>query len=127
MNPVVESVNPSPLRLGNTGCVPTMTHLPRTREMMGSTTWSPVPEISRFFGIVIRMFFDDHAPPHFHAAYGSSSCAVDLRNLEVLSGHLPRRAMVLTLEWAAEHREALMEDWNLCATRQTPKPIPPLE
>ena len=86
-----------------------------------------VPEISRFFGIVIKMYFDDHAPPHFHAIYGSRSCAIDLRTLTVLNGKLPRRAKALTLEWAAEHREELLEDWNLCTTGQTPKPIPPLE
>ena len=85
-----------------------------------------MPEISPFFGIVIRMFYRDHSPPHFHAQYGSSHCAIDLRTLTVLSGHLPQRAMALTLEWAAEHHEALMEDWSLCATRRTPKPIPPL-
>ena len=73
------------------------------------------------------MFWTDHAPPHFHAKYGSSRCAINVRSLEVMFGELPRRAMALTLEWATEHREALMEDWNLCATRQTPKPIPPLE
>ena len=86
-----------------------------------------MPEISRFFGIVIRMYWRDHAPPHFHAVYGSFGCAINLQTLEVLSGGLPRRAMALTLEWAVEHREALMEDWELCATRQPPKPIPPLE
>ena len=95
---------------------------------MGSSDQrNPVPEISRFFGITIQMFWRDHDPPHFHAQYGSSRCAINLRTLEILSGALPRRAMALTLEWAAEHREELMEDWNLCATRQTPKKIPPLE
>lgn len=86
-----------------------------------------MPEISRFFGIIIQMHWDDHAPPHFHASYGSSGCAIDIRSLTVISGKLPRRALALTLEWAAEHSEALMEDWNLCATKQTPNKIPPLE
>jgi hypothetical protein len=86
-----------------------------------------VPEISRFFGIVIRMHWREHGPPHFHASYGSSYCAVNLITLEILSGTLPRRAKALTLEWAAEHREALMENWQLCATKQTPRKIPPLE
>lgn len=86
-----------------------------------------MPEISRFFGIVIQMYWTDHAPPHFHAVYGASDCAIEIRSLTALSGRLPRRAMALTLEWAAEHREELMEDWILCATKQTPKKIPPLE
>jgi hypothetical protein len=96
--------------------------------MMGSSrVEAPLPEISRFFGIVIRMFWRDHAPPRFHAEYGSSECAINLLTLEVISGSFPRRALALTLEWAAEHREALMEDWNLCVTKQTPRKIPPLE
>ena len=86
-----------------------------------------MPEISRFFGIVIQMYWMDHTPPHFHARYGAHRCAVDLRSPEVLSGSLPRRAMALTLEWASVHREALMEDWQLCANGQTPRPIPPLD
>ena len=86
-----------------------------------------MPEISRFFGIIIRMHWRDHRPPHFHALYGGRRCAIDLRTLSVLSGSLPRRAMALTLEWAAEHREALVEDWELCANGQAPNPIPPLE
>ena len=51
-----------------------------------------MPEISRFFGIVIKMFFDDHNPPHFHAEYGSDIALIDIRNLSVFSGHLSPRA-----------------------------------
>ncbi len=86
-----------------------------------------IPEISRFFGIVILMHFNEHAPPHFHARYGSSKCAVDLRTLRVMTGQFPRRAMALTLEWAAEHRDELMKNWALCANGQAPRKIPPLE
>lgn len=86
-----------------------------------------MPEISRFFGIVIQMFWADHGPPHFHARYGDYRCAVNISTLQVMQGHLPRRALVLTLEWASLHREALMEDWALCEKRQTPRRIPPLE
>lgn len=86
-----------------------------------------MPEISRFFGIVILMHFNEHAPPHFHARYGSVKCAVDLQTLRVMTGQLPRRAMAMILEWAAEHRKELMENWELCANGQTPRKIPPLE
>jgi hypothetical protein len=86
-----------------------------------------MPEISRFFGIVILMHFNEHAPPHFHARYGSSKCSVDLQTLRVTAGHFPRRAMAMTLEWAAEYRKELMEDWELCANGQIPRKIPPLE
>lgn len=86
-----------------------------------------MPEISRFFGLVIQMYWADHNPPHFHVQYGESRCAIDVQTLQVISGRLPRRALALTLEWAAVHREELMEDWELCATGRTPHPIPPLE
>ena len=85
-----------------------------------------MPEISRFFGIAIQMFGTDHATPHFHATYAGQRCSIDLRTLEVIRGTLPRRAMALTLEWAALHRGALMEDWQLCVTGQPPRKIPPL-
>ena len=86
-----------------------------------------MPEISRFFGIVIKMYWTEHDPPHFHAAYGEHTCAIEIRTFAVLSGYLPRRAMALTLEWAAMHRDALMEDWQLCRNAMTPNRIPPLD
>lgn len=85
-----------------------------------------MPTISVFYGIVIQMFWQDHAPPHFHALYAEHEALIDLRNLGVMRGSLPRRAMALVLEWAAEHRDELMEDWELCSRIRTPKPIEPL-
>lgn len=85
-----------------------------------------MPTISLFYGIAIQMFWQDHAPPHFHALYGEDEVLIDIRTLEVLQGRLPKRALVLVLEWAAEHRAELMEDWNPCATNQHPKKIAPL-
>jgi hypothetical protein len=66
-------------------------------------------------------------PPHFHALYAEHEALIDLRDLRIIRGSLPRRAMALVLEWAADHREELMEDWNLCSRMQTPKPIEPLK
>ena len=86
-----------------------------------------MPTISVFFGIVIQMFWNGHAPPHFHALYAEHEALIDLRDLRVMRGALPRRAMALVLEWAADHRDELMEDWNLCAQMQPPKPIEPLK
>ena len=86
-----------------------------------------MPTISQFFGIVIQMFWREHAPPHFHALYGEYEALIDIRTLEVISGALPRRAMALTIEWAIEHRTELMEDWEICQAKQLPKRIPPLE
>jgi hypothetical protein len=85
-----------------------------------------MPTISMFYGIVIQMFWQDHAPPHFHALYGEAEVLIDIRTLEVLEGKLPRRALALVLEWATEHRAELMEDWNLCAANQHPRKIEPL-
>ncbi len=87
----------------------------------------PMPTISAFYGVLIQMFWSDHAPPHFHALYAEFEALIDIRTLEVIRGKLPRRALVLVLEWAAQHRDELMEDWNLCETKQQPKKIAPLE
>ena len=76
--------------------------------------------------MVIQMFWRDHGPPHFHALYGGDEALIDLRDLRTMRGSLPRRAMALVLEWAAEHRDELMEDWDLCSQLKTPKAIEPL-
>ena len=86
-----------------------------------------MPTISQFFGIVVQMLWREHAPPHFHAMYGEYEALIDIRTLEVIKGSLPRRAQALVLEWAAQHRTELMEDWNLCQSKQLPKNIAPLE
>jgi hypothetical protein len=85
-----------------------------------------MPKISLFYGILIQMFWKDHAPPHFHVRYAEFKAQIDIRTLEVISGELPRRALVLVLEWAQEHRAELMEDWNLCSQNHPPKQIVPL-
>ena len=61
-----------------------------------------MPTLSVFYGIVIQMFWREHPPPHFHALYGEYEVQIDLRDLSVLRGTLPRRAMALVLEWAAQ-------------------------
>jgi len=65
-------------------------------------------------------------PPHFHALYGEHEAVVSIRTLEVMRGGLPRRALALVLEWAAEHRDDLLEDWALCERKQSPRKIAPL-
>jgi hypothetical protein len=60
--------------------------------------------LSRFFGIVIKMFYDDHNPPHFHAEYGSDVALIDIRTLAVFSGRLPPRVTGLVIEWATLHQ-----------------------
>ena len=86
-----------------------------------------MPEICRFFGIVIRMYFGDHEPPHFHARYAGDQALIGIEDLAVLRGSLPPRALGLVMEWAALHREELLEDWGLARRLAPLKPIAPLE
>ena len=86
-----------------------------------------MPTISVFYGIVIRMFFRDHAPSHFHVEYGEHHAELDIETLEVIAGTLPRRSLALVLEWAALHRDELRADWDLCRQHQQPNRIDPLE
>lgn len=85
-----------------------------------------MPAISKFYGIVIYMYWNDHAPPHFHAVYGDDEGVVELDSLMVTRGFLPTRALSLVVEWAALHRQELEEDWELCRSRQMPNKIDPL-
>jgi len=85
-----------------------------------------MPELSRFFGIVIAMYYDDHPPPHFHAIYGSdrAECVIDPPGL--LKGHLSPRALALAMEWAGLHREELLEAWTDRESGRRPRKIEPL-
>lgn len=87
--------------------------------------WILVPEISRFYGIVIKMFFagNEHNPPHFHAIYGDYYGEFDIRTLEILEGDLPPKARGLIIEWAKLNQKDLMEIWN----SQQFKRLKPLE
>ncbi len=71
-----------------------------------------MPEISRFYGIVIRMYFNDHNPPHFHAHYSGDEVVISIRTLAVISGRLPGRALGLVAEWASMHSGELLELWE---------------
>jgi hypothetical protein len=86
-----------------------------------------MPEISRFFGIIIAMYYDDHDPPHFHAKYGSMRACFSISDLRLIEGELPRRVVTLVLEWAFEHRKELHENWDLLKNRVALKKIAPLE
>ena len=85
-----------------------------------------MPELSRFFGIIIRMQFGDHLPPHFHAVYGEFEAQVAIADPRVHAGMLPPRALGLVMEWAAIHRDELRADWELAVARQELYPIEPL-
>ncbi len=86
-----------------------------------------MPEISRFFGIIILMFYDEHAPPHFHARYGNDNVAIEITSFQVLAGKLPSRALGLVIEWASLHQEELMLNWEAVSSDRPPKKIPPLQ
>ena len=83
-------------------------------------------EISRFFGIIITIYFNDHGVPHFHAKYGEYRGVFGIETLELLEGFLPARVTSLVLEWAFQHRLELKEDWDLAKNCSLPKKIEPL-
>jgi len=85
-----------------------------------------MPEISRFLGIVVRMYYLDHSPPHFHARYGSYSIVVQL-DTWIVEGRFPPRALRHVLEWAELRQAELQADWKLARTKKILQPIPPLE
>lgn len=81
-----------------------------------------MPEVSRFFGIVIRFYYNDHDPAHFHAVYGEHEALVEIDSLAVLRGELPRRALALVLEWTALHRVELRGELGKCTAGGSPGP-----
>ena len=84
-----------------------------------------MPVISRFYGIIIRMYFlqKEHNPPHIHAIYNEDVAAIDFMTGEVIEGQLPTKAMAMVKEWVDMHKDTLIEMWNT----QEFKKIPPLE
>jgi hypothetical protein len=86
-----------------------------------------MPEVSRFFGIVVQMYYADHEPPHFHVRYSGQKALIAIETLSVLTGRLSPRALGLVTEWAALHQAELMEDWILARAEAQLKPIDPLE
>ncbi|MBI4025669.1 MAG: DUF4160 domain-containing protein [Verrucomicrobia bacterium] len=86
-----------------------------------------MPEISRFFGIVFAIYWQEHGIPHFHAKYGGQRASFSISDLRLLEGMLPPRVTALVLEWAFKHRDELMHDWELALAKKPLQPIPPLE
>jgi hypothetical protein len=86
-----------------------------------------MPSVSRFFGIVILMYYDDHAPPHFHAKYGEHRAQINIETLEIIEGEMPRRAFSLVLEWAVLRRNELRQNWLNARDGLPLQDIAPLE
>jgi len=86
-----------------------------------------LPEISRFLGIIIAMYYSDHAPSHFHARYGDYEAEIAIETGEIIEGRLPPRVLGLVQEWREYHKRDLNEDWVLARERKALRPIDPLE
>ena len=86
-----------------------------------------MPEVCRFFGIVIRIHVQDHNPPHFHAHYAEVEAAIRIRDLEVTAGGLSPRALGLVREWARQHQDELLAAWERARRSEAPGKITPLD
>jgi hypothetical protein len=84
-----------------------------------------MPEISRFYGIIIRMFYNEHNPSHFHAEYGEYKAVISIDD-EIVNGFMPKRALKMIFEWLELHKSELIENWNLCKNNEIPVKIEPL-
>lgn len=85
-----------------------------------------MPEICRFYGIIIQMFFYDHNPPHFHVVYGDFKAVINI-NDEVVEGFMPKRALKLVFEWMDLHKSELLANWELAQNGELPNKIEPLK
>jgi hypothetical protein len=86
-----------------------------------------MPEISRFYGIIIKMYFLDHNPPHFHAEYQGMIAEFNISTLEIIVGNFPQRAKSLVIEWASEHKEELLANWQRARIPEPLITITPLD
>jgi hypothetical protein len=86
-----------------------------------------MPTISAFHGIAVRMYYDDHFPPHFHALYQGDEAKVAIATLEILGGGLPQRMMRYVLSWAGSHRSELQENWERAQQHGRLVDVPPPE
>ena len=86
-----------------------------------------MPEISRFYGIIIYIYFNDHNPPHIHAYYNDMQAIIGIKNNALLKGKLPPKALALITEWMILNHKALLEDWELASQLKPLKKIKPLE
>lgn len=87
-----------------------------------------MPEISRFKGITIHIFYGDHNPPHFHAIYNGKKAVFDIKTLEKIEGKIPKKQELLVVQWAYLHRQELLEAWStVIIKKEQPKKIKPLK
>lgn len=85
-----------------------------------------MPTISEFYGIKISIYYSDHNEPHFHAFYAGEEAEISIKSGNFIEGNLPRRAKGMVMEWMKDHRDELLEDWNLAKKQDILKKIEPL-
>lgn len=85
-----------------------------------------MPIISKFFGIIVYIYWKDHAPPHFHAKYGDDEIVVNIKTGDI-NGTMPNRAIKMIQEWRELHKNNLLKDWELAEQKKALFPIKPLE
>ena len=85
-----------------------------------------MPQISYFLGVIIRMFYRDHNPPHFHAVYAYFEGIIDIEKNEIIGGYLPSRVLAIVSEWTAIHQNELMDNWERARQQESLKDIAPL-
>ncbi|MCA6484257.1 MAG: DUF4160 domain-containing protein [Chitinophagaceae bacterium] len=85
-----------------------------------------MPQISYFLGVIIRMFYRDHNPPHFHAFYADFEGIFDIEKNELIGGELPPRVLGIVTEWTALHQDELLENWEKARQQESLKTIAPL-
>lgn len=86
-----------------------------------------MPEICRFYGIAIYIYYNEHQPPHFHAFYGEREALISIGNLSILAGVIPPRSLGLIIEWASIHKDELLKVWDQAANHQKLDKIEPLD
>lgn len=84
-----------------------------------------MPTLSRFYGIVIFMNYNDHQPPHFHARYQDQAVLIEIDS-GIVQGKMTKRALQMIFEWVETHHDELRRNWDLARARKPLEPIPPL-
>jgi mitochondrial fission protein ELM1 len=85
-----------------------------------------MPEICRFLGIIIYMYFNEHNPPHFHAVYNEHKASIAIETLGIIEGKLPSKVFSLVVEWAQDHQQELLDNWNTLKLKGTYEKVKPL-
>lgn len=86
-----------------------------------------MPTISRFLGVIISMYHNDHPPPHFHVSYGDDEALIDIESFELIAGHCPTRLIGVVRTWAHLHQEELRANWDLARRAEPLRQVAPLK